>query len=251
VGNFINHPISIIQGTHPCVPKIEFRGVSNMTVIKTFLNLLCLGFAFSLLVACQQSHPKNRAVFFLIDTSGTYTQELDKAQAIMNYLLATLNSGDSIAMARIDSGSFSEKDIIAKMTFDSRPSTANDQKRLFKHRVDDFVAHLTHGSANTDITGAVIQAVDFVNETGADEKYIFIFSDLEEDLPKGHIRDFPIDVSGIQVVALNVTKLRSDNIDPRDYKQRLDHWQQRVTQGGGQWRVVNDLERLDRMLASQ
>lgn len=206
--------------------------------------LLCV----SLLTACGKTQPKNRAVFFLIDTSGTYTQELDKAQAIMNYLLATLDSGDSIAMARIDSGSFSEKDIIAKMTFDSRPSTANDQKRLFKHKVDDFVANLDRGSPNTDITGAVIQAADYVNETGAGEKYILIFSDLEEDLPKGHIRDFPIDVRGIQVVALNVTKLRRDNIDPRDYKHRLDNWQERVIQGGGEWRVVNDLERLDRMI---
>jgi len=75
-----------------------------------------------------------------------------------------------------------------------------------------------------------------------------IFSDLEEDLQKGHIRNFPLEVQGIAIVALNVTKLRSDNIDPRDYKKRLQHWQQRVEQGGGHWRVVNDLERLDQLI---
>jgi hypothetical protein len=58
---------------------------------------------------------------------------------------------------------------------------------------------------------------------------------------------FPIDMQGIQVVALNVTKLRSDNVDPREFKNRLNHWQERVENGGGNWRVVNDLERLDRM----
>lgn len=211
--------------------------------------IVVIVFATSLLLtACDVNKPANKAVYLLLDTSGTYTQELAKAQAIMNYLLATLNSGDSIAIARIDSGSFSEKDIIAKATFDLRPSTANDQKRLFKHKVDRFVSSVKTGSRNTDITGGLIQASDFVNETHAGEKYVLIFSDLEEDLAKGHIRDFPINVQGINVVALNVTKLRSDNIDPRDYKKRLLEWQARVEQGGGFWRVLNDLERLDTLI---
>ncbi len=219
--------------------------MNNLT--KNLLIVFLLG-STVLLSSCGQSRPSNRAVYLLLDTSGTYTEELQKAQVIMNYLLVTLDSGDSIAIARIDSGSFSEKDIIAKATFDNRPSTANDQKRLFKHQVDEFVSNVKQGSGNTDITGGLIQASDFVNETQAGEKYVLIFSDLEEDLLKGQIRDFPIDVSGIQIVALNVTKLRSDNIDPRDYKNRLLAWQQRVEKGGGEWRVVNDLERLDKLI---
>lgn len=203
-----------------------------------------------IIAGCGERKPTNKAVYLLLDTSGTYTQELAKAQAIMNYLLATLNSGDSIAIARIDSGSFSEKDIIAKATFDLRPSTANDQKRLFKHKVDQFVNGVKFGSRNTDITGGLLQASDFVNETNASQKYVLIFSDLEEDLVKGQVRDFKIDVSNINVVALNVTKLRSDNIDPRDYKNRLVEWKKRVEQGGGNWRVLNDLERLEVLIES-
>jgi hypothetical protein len=202
-----------------------------------------------LLSGCSEPAPKNKAVYLLIDTSGTYTQELNKAQAILNYLLANLDSGDSIAVARIDSGSFSEKDIIAKTTFDVRPSTANDQKRQFKLAMDTFAENLRHGSANTDITGGVLQATQYLNETGAGEKYVLIFSDLEEDLPDDHVRDFPISLDNIHVVALNVTKLRSDNIDPRDYLNRLDNWQHRVVEGGGDWRVINDLERMERLIA--
>lgn len=56
-------------------------------------------------------------------------------------------------------------------------------------------------------------------------------------------------MKGVQVVALNVTNLRSDNIDPREYLKRLEQWRQRVESGGGSWRVINDLERLDRILA--
>lgn len=201
-----------------------------------------------LLISCGEHKSRNKAVYLLLDTSGTYTAELAKAQAIINYLLSTLNSGDSIAIAKIDSGSFNEKDIIAKTTFDQRPSTANNQKRVFKNKVDQFVAKVKFGSRNTDITGGLIQAVDFVNETQAGEKYVLIFSDLEEDLAKGHIRDFPIDVQDIKVVALNVTKLRSDNVDPREYKKRLTEWQARIEQGGGHWSVLNDLERLETLI---
>jgi hypothetical protein len=224
---------------------LNTKRLNTRVFVRAAIAALCLS---SLLLAgCSDQKPASKSVYLLLDTSGTYTQELAKAQTIMNYLLATLDSGDSIAIARIDSGSFNEKDIIAKTTFDSRPSTTNNQKRVFKQKVDTFVDNLEKGSFRTDITGGILQAADFVNETQAGEKYVLIFSDLEEELQKGHIRDFPIDMQGIQVVALNVTKLRSDNIDPREFKNRLNHWQERVENGGGSWRVVNDLERLDRM----
>ncbi|MCP4335415.1 MAG: VWA domain-containing protein [Gammaproteobacteria bacterium] len=203
------------------------------------------------LSACNEPESKARAVYLLLDTSGTYTAEMDKAQKIMDYLLATLDSGDSIAIARIDSGSFSEKDIIARVTFDDRPSTANQQKRLFKAKIDEFVADTRKGSRHTDITGGMLQASEYLEETGAGEQYVLIFSDLEEDLQSGHIRDFPISLPDIHVVALNVTKLRSDNIDPRDYMKRLDLWETRVYEAGGTWGVINDLERMDRLIAQR
>ena len=210
------------------------------------LILISMVMASLLLAGCneQEQGPKSKAVYMLLDTSGTYTEELAKAQKIINYLLMSLNSGDSIAVARIDSGSFSEKDIVAKVTFDSRPSTVNEQKRAFKRKMDAFI-ETAKGSAHTDISGGILQAGEYLTETGADERYALIFSDLEEDLEKGHVRDFLIPLVDIKVIALNVTKLRSDNIDPRDYLHRLDAWEQRVQQGGGSWKVVNDLERLD------
>ncbi|UTA46722.1 VWA domain-containing protein [Simiduia sp. 21SJ11W-1] len=213
---------------------------------------LCLVCCCALIAGgCSQKVAEQRAVYLLLDTSGTYTEELNKAQNILNYLLATLDSGDSLAVARIDSGSFSEKDIIAKVTLDERPSQANQQKRAFKQRMDEYVKSVTRGSRNTDITGGLIQASEYLNETGAAEQYVLIFSDLEEDLAKGHIRNFPIALAGINVVALNVTKLGSDNLDPRDYLKRLARWQERVVTGGGHWQVINDLERLDQLIASR
>ncbi|MDH5359469.1 MAG: VWA domain-containing protein [Gammaproteobacteria bacterium] len=200
----------------------------------------------SMLAACSKPTPHTRGVYMLLDTSGTYTEEMNKASNILNYLLVKLAPGDSLAVARIDSGSFSEKDIIAKVTFDDRPSVTNQQKRGFREKMDNFIKTLK-SSPYTDITGGLVQAVQFLEETNSGKKTILIFSDMEEDLIKGHVRDFALELKGSEVIALNVTKLRSDQIDPRDYMKRLDAWRARVEQGGGTFRVINDLERLERI----
>ena len=200
-------------------------------------------------VSCTDQRSHAQAVYMLVDTSGTYAQEVGKAQIIINYLLGTLQPGDSLAVARVKSRSFSEKDIIAKVTFDNRPSQANAQKRAFRDKVDQFVKSVV-GSAYTDITGGLIQGAEFLNETGAGTKTILIFSDMQDELDKVTIRDFPIKLKDIRVVALNVVKLKTDNVDPRRYLGRLEAWQKRVEgAGASEWRVINDIERLDSMLA--
>src|SRR5690242_7446625 len=210
-------------------------------------------FVASLLLACcsctdQRNH--TQAVYMLVDTSGTYAAEVGKAQIIINYLLGTLQPGDSLAVARVKSRSFSEKDIIAKVTFDNRPSQSNAQKRAFRDKIDAFVKSVG-GSAYTDITGGLIQGAEFLNETGAGTKTILIFSDMQEELDKVTVRDFPIKLTDIRVIALNVVKLKTDNVDPRRYMGRLEAWQKRVERAGAsQWRVINDMERLDSLLKS-
>lgn len=200
-----------------------------------------------LLTACGGPSARNTGVYLLLDTSGTYRNELRKAQDIILFTLSKLEPADSFAVARIDTGSFSEQDIIAKTTFDERPSTANAQKRAFAQRVEDFVTRAS-SSPYTDITGGILQAVEFLNEKQSGRKTILIFSDLEQDLAAGYKRDIPLALDGFEVVALNVVKLRSDNYDPREYMERLESWKSQVEKGGGRWRVVNDLDRLDGLL---
>ncbi len=197
-----------------------------------------------LVSGCSNNGPTNSGVYLLLDTSGTYTKELVNALNLVNVLLVKLEPNDSFAVARIDTGSFSEKDIIAKVTFNDRPSEANRQKRHFRDDMDSFVKTVK-SSRYTDITGGVLQAAEYLNEKGSGRKTILIYSDLKEELPKGYVRDLPLQLEGFDVIALNVTKLRSDNIDPRKYMDRLEKWQQRVEEGGGSWRVVNDMDRLD------
>ena len=196
---------------------------------------------------CSDSRAHRQAVYMLVDTSGTYSREANKALLIVNYLLGTLEPGDSLAVARVKSRSFSEKDIIAKGTFNTRPSQANAQKRAFRDKIDAAFKTVP-GSAYTDITGGLIQGAEFLNEGGAGSKTIIIFSDMQEELDKVTVRNFPISLKNIRIMAVNVVKLRGDNIDPRRYLGRLDEWKVRVEKAGAsEWRVINDLDHLDRI----
>jgi hypothetical protein len=213
-------------------------------VRRILATLALLAFA----AGCGEPGGNARAVYMLLDTSGTYFQEVDKAQYVVNWLIGTLNPGDSFALARVKSRSFSEKDIVAKATFVKDPLQVNAQKKELKDKLGSLRERTKGGSAYTDITGGILQAAEFLHETRAGRKTIIIFSDMQEELDKQTKRDVPLNLAGIRVVALNVTKLKTDNIDPRRYTERLQAWEKRALAGGASaWRVVNDLEHLDRV----
>lgn len=214
-----------------------------MKITNTLVVIACI----AALASCTRSQSGSSGVYMLVDTSGTYREEIQKAQQIIRYTLSRLDAADTLAVARVDTGSFSEKDIVAKMTFDDRPSTANRQKRQFAEQIETFVAD-TRSSSYTDITGGLLQAVEYLNEKDSGNKTVLIFSDLKEDLQEGYVRDIEVDLDGFDVIALNVTKLRSDNVDPREYLTRLSEWQARVEKSGGNWRVINDLDGLEGLL---
>jgi hypothetical protein len=124
---------------------------------KSIAIALCLVLMIAI-SGCSDSKSRSKGVYMLLDTSGTYALELNKAQSILNYLLGVLQPGDTLAVARIDTGSFSEKDIVAKITFDERPSYANNQKRTFQQEVNSFVSTVK-SSKYTDISGGILQAI--------------------------------------------------------------------------------------------
>jgi hypothetical protein len=89
-----------------------------------------------LLASCSPAPSGNAGVYMLVDTSGTYREELKKAEQIIRYSLSRLDATDTFAVARIDTGSFSEKDIVAKVTLDDRPRDGVDQGI-----VEIYIAH--------------------------------------------------------------------------------------------------------------
>jgi hypothetical protein len=69
---------------------------------------------------------------------------------------------------------------------------------------------------------------------------------MQEELDKVTVRNIPMNLKRIRVIAVNVVKLNTDNIDPRRYFGRLEAWERRVVAAGAsEWRLINDLERLD------
>ena len=50
----------------------------------------------------------------------------------------------------------------------------------------------------TDITGGVLQALEYLNEKNPGHKTILVFSDLKEDLKKGYVRDIPLQLEGFE-----------------------------------------------------
>jgi len=59
-------------------------------MVKRLLFAALLALAVS---SCTDQRSHAQSVYMLVDTSGTYAQEVGKAQVIINYLLGTLQPG--------------------------------------------------------------------------------------------------------------------------------------------------------------
>ncbi|MBT8349753.1 MAG: VWA domain-containing protein [Deltaproteobacteria bacterium] len=200
-----------------------------------------------MLIGCTDTKKHSMGVYMLLDTTGTYAPELKKAQSMLNHLLLTLQPQDTLAAARIDTRSFAQKDIMAKVTFNQRPSIANNQKRLFQNKINRFLSKVKI-SRYTDITGGILQAMEFLNQADPAEKYILIFSDLKEELEKEPLRDVPFQLAGYHIIALNVTKLNPQSDDLKQYLKRIERWRTKVESGNGKWSIANDMKQLENII---
>jgi len=212
-------------------------------------NIRVFVFAAGILIAgCLNSENHSKGLYLLLDPGGAYAVELKKAQAIIGYLLGILQPNDTLAVASIETGSFSEKDVIARVTFEQRPSIANNQKRVFQEKVNTFVS-TAKSSKNTDISGGILQAIEYLNRSDCGKKYILIFSDLDEELTQRSSGNVPFQLAGFEVVAFNVTKMRRDIRYAEKYLARVESWRTKVESGHGKWRVINDLESLENIFS--
>lgn len=213
------------------------------------IPLLCT--ALLCLAGCSDASRYSQAVAVLIDVSGTYAdQKPEVARIVKREVLPSLVPGDTLAIVRIDSESYSKDDIVAFVTLDQRPSHANAQKLALAKRLDEFAAR-DERSKYTDIPGAMMLSAEYLRETGAKSQAILLFSDMEADLPPGAQRKFEEhEFEGIHVVALNVKKLSSDNANPEELRTRLATWEHVVTRAGaGGWQTFLDPAKLGPFLA--
>jgi len=206
--------------------------------------------ALSALLSCSSSKNYAQAIVALVDVSGTYAdQKPEVVNVIKRGILPKLQPGDSLFVIRIDDESYKKGNVEGAMTLDVRPSKANAQKLAFATQLDQFAKK--HGRSRfTDIRGAMMLGAEYLKETGAGMRTMVVFSDMEEDLPKGVKRTLaPDEFAGMRILAMNVKKLSADNVNPAVYRQRLASWQQQCkSHGAKEFQVVLEAEKLDELL---
>jgi hypothetical protein len=203
-----------------------------------------------LAVSCSSGAQYAQAVVALVDVSGTYAdQKPQVVEVIRRGLLPKLSPGDSLIVIRIDSESYKKDNVVAQITLDVRPSKANAEKLAFSQQLEEFARKPMH-SKFTDIRGAMMLGSEYLKETGAGTKTMVIFSDMEEELPKGVRRDLASDeFKDMRVLAMNVKKLNADNANPTAYRARISKWQQQVkSHGAKEFAMVLEPEKLDELL---
>jgi len=196
--------------------------------------------------SCSSGSQYSQAIVALVDVSGTYAdQRPEVVSVIRKGLLPKLTPGDTLIVIRIDSESYKKDNVEASMTLDVRPSKANAQKLQLASTLEAF-SHKPLRSAHTDIRGAMMLAADYLRETNAGRRTMVIFSDLEEDLPKGVHRDMaPDELKGVRILAMNVKRLGHDNANPAVYRARLANWEKQLTRHGArEFKVVLEPEKL-------
>jgi hypothetical protein len=207
--------------------------------------------ALPLVLSCSDGSAWRQAVAVLVDVSGTYAdQKGEVANIVKRDVLPNLLPGDTLLLVRIDSQSYQKENIEAMLTLDPRPSRANAEKLAFAQKLDAFAASGVR-SEYTDIPGAMMLAAEYLKEIAAGSRVILVFSDMRDELPAGTTRELSAsELAGIEVVAVNVKRLHSDNADPQLYRTRLEGWQERVMHhGAAGWRQVLDASQLPTQLA--
>ena len=200
---------------------------------------------------CDGGRRYDQAICALIDVSGTYADEKREAvKHLKREILPNMVPGDTLIVIRIDSESYQKENVEALLTLDARPSHANSQKLALARKLDAFTAG-EHASEFTDIPGAMMLGAEYLREVGAGSRVMLVFSDMQEDLPKGARRKMnEREFEGIQVVAMNIKRLTKDTANPEVFRRRIASWERRVIgRGALGWQTIMDPNKLPMYLA--
>ncbi len=202
-------------------------------------HIMLLAATAALLSSCADNKQYETAICALADISGTYAKEKGSMVKIMKAgIVPKMLPGDSLSLIAIDSSSYNEKNIKAQLKLDYRPSQANVQRIEFAQTLDEFAAEKA-SAKYTDISGAMMLCSGYLKSTQAGTQVMFIFSDMKEELKPGLTRNFSDnEFENINIAAMNVIKLNSDNTNPQIYRSRIKKWDERVMKHGAKsWKA--------------
>ncbi len=212
-----------------------------MIINKRYLQFIPM-LAVLAVVGCSDNKAYETSICVLADVSGTYAKEKDSMVKIIKAgVIPKLNPGDGMFLIAIDSNSYTQDNLISKMTLDYRPTESQKQKLAFSKSLDKF-AESDRQSTHTDISGAMMLCSDYLKDTKSGTQIIFVFSDMKEELPPGLKRKFDADeFVGINIAAMNVIKLGKDSANPQVYRERMDHWEDLFKKAGAKsWNNLLD-----------
>jgi len=93
-------------------------------MITKTLKALTAGLILAGISACGAVTSNSKAVFMLVDASGTYVREVPDAVVTAKLLTSKLNSNDMFAFGEIGSCSFTDNSLVVRRTLPGTPSEA-------------------------------------------------------------------------------------------------------------------------------
>jgi len=189
------------------------------------------------IAGCTEPARKPRAAYLLIDAARLRSTP---AQEVLNYFLSAIQPGESLGIACLGMGNFSDRDTIVSVSLDVRPSLAMQQKRFLKKKFDEFTPS-PRSVGHLDIAGALLYAVAHLGETHAEERYVLILANLGKEQIPEPVKEFPLQMEGCRVISITVENGELAARQQVTALKRLEAWEEWVETGGGEWQVVNDL----------
>lgn len=213
-------------------------------MITKTLKTLTAGLVLAGISACGAVTSNSKAVFMLVDASGTYVREVPDAVVTAKLLTSKLNSNDMFAFGEIGSCSFTDNSLVVRRTLPGTPSEAAYAKQDVFESLE-FYAESVQATGWTDIKGGLRYAAAELEQSEQASRYIVVVSDLVEDVsPECDTSGLELDLEGITVIVTNVTRSDRDASDPNAYFERLEAWEALVEDAGGTWVHANSRDRL-------
>ena len=189
---------------------------------KELLTILALFFVIS---SQGCSEEKGRTIVALFDNTGSFAAERDNSLEKLDELLEELELGDEFYFALIGERSFLDKRLIFLKSNSSE--TSIEGKMEFYKRKDELKADIlqmvnSNKSARTGITGSLerVQSIFSSKESKSCSKYVFIFSDLSDNIGNNRSN------CALDSVHVLVLFASSDKADYNTSQKQIDRWKQ-------------------------
>ena len=171
-----------------------------------------------------------RAVVVLLDCTASFASFDAAKRKIATELVPALHGGDHFYAVRIRNFGFRDCDLVINESVPASSHTIQVEAAAAKRRICDEVSALkpVREERGTDIVGAIYHAADILAQHDRAERWLFIYSDMEQDTERALLLHLP---TGTHVACLYVSHT-DGSVSRYEAKRRL--WQQRLQDAGAE-----------------